>query len=336
MRPVSDMSTEAMARNASTRGRWLVATVMFAIGIVPVAEIARAVAPSNAPACSGATYSVVSGDSWSRIASRANISMTALLNANGATTATVIHPGQTLCLAPAAAVPAAPVTTTTTTPAPVAIPTGAGSTVSIDVFPAQGPCSFGDTYGAPRSGARFHEGVDIIAKAGQWVYAVKDGILSKKYLDAPGSLSGNGWRLTAGDGTYFFYAHLSTFATGLTVGSAVKAGQIIGQIGMTGDAPIPHLHFEVHPGGGASVNPTPVVKAVDGCKSSAVPPQPNGIPPVVAPVPAVPATPAPAAPVTPVAAPTTTVPAYVPGQDHRREPDPTVVASRPRRPPPAG
>ena len=78
----------------------------------------------------------------------------------------------------------------------------------------------------------------------------KDGTLTKKYLDAPGSLSGNGWRLTTSDGTYFFYAHLSTFAPGLTVGSPVKAGQIIGQVGMTGDAPIPHLHFEVHPGGG--------------------------------------------------------------------------------------
>ena len=126
------------------------------------------------------------------------------------------------------------------------------------MFPAQGPCSFTDTYGAPRSGGRVHEGVDIIAKAGQWLYAVKDGTLTKKYLDSPGSLGGNGWRLTIADGTYFFYAHMSAFAPGLSVGSAVKAGQIIGQIGMTGDAPIPHLHFEVHPGGGASVNPTPV------------------------------------------------------------------------------
>ena len=84
--------------------------------------------------------------------------------------------------------------------------------------------------------------------------------------------------MTSGDGTYFFYAHLSTFAPGLSVGSAVKAGQILGQIGKTGDASIPHLHFEVHPGGGASINPTPTVKAVDGCKNTAVPPQPNGIP----------------------------------------------------------
>jgi hypothetical protein len=229
---------------------------------------------------------------------------------------------------------------------PVTKPATPVPSVSIDVFPVQGPCSFSDTYAAPRSGGRVHEGVDVIAKAGQWVYAVKAGTLTKKYLNAPGSLSGNGWRLTAGDGTYFFYAHLSAFAAGLTIGSPVTAGQIIGQIGMTGAAPIPHLHFEVHPGGGASVNPTPVVKAVDGCKNSAVPPQPNGIPPIVTPttvpgltVPAttVPATTVPSkvpvpAPIVPaVTVPTTTVAPYVPSQDHRRDGDPAVPVTRPRR-----
>jgi hypothetical protein len=205
----------------------------------------------------------------------------------------------------------------------------------------QGLCVFSDTYGAPRSGGRVHEGVDIIAKAGQWLYAAKAGTLTKRYLDAPGSLSGNGWRLTTGDGTYFFYAHLSAFAPGLIVGSAVAAGQIIGQVGMTGDAPIPHLHFEVHPGGGPSVNPTPVVRAIDGCKTTAVPPQPNGIPQVTMPTTAVPAAavpgptvPAPTVPAPTVAAvttPTTTLPPYVPPAPPRRDSDPPVPAVRPRR-----
>jgi LysM repeat protein len=335
MRPVSDHNNGAEARIASTRSRWLFAIVMFAIGIVPVTEIANAVGPASVPACPGATYSVVSGDSWSRIAGRVGVSMTALVNANAATTATIIHPGQTLCLPSTASV----VATTTTTPAQAAAP-AAPATVSIAVFPAQGLCSFSDTYGAPRGGGRGHEGVDIIARAGQWVYAVKDGTLSKKYVDAPGSLSGNGWRLTSADGTYFFYAHLSVFAPGLVVGSGVKAGQIIGQVGMTGDAPIPHLHFEVHPGGGASINPTPVVRAVDGCKTTAVPPQPNGIPVIGAPT-TVPATTPPTTPATPATtppaaapattAPTTTVPAYVPALDHRRDTDPAPPITRPRR-----
>jgi hypothetical protein len=319
MLSVSDQCNGTGTHTVSNRTRWLVAIAAFAIGIVPVCEIARAVGPS--PACTGATYSVVSGDSWSRIASRNSVTMTALMNANGATTATVIHPGQTLCLPGSAT--AAATTTTVTTPAPTPAPASPHS-VAISVFPAQGPCSYGDTYGAPRGGGRFHEGVDIIAKAGQWIYAVQDGTLTKKYVDAPGSLSGNGWRLTVGGGTYFFYAHLSTFAPGLAVGSAVKAGQIIGQVGMTGDAPIPHLHFEVHPGGGASVNPTPVVKAVDGCKNSAVPPQPDGsggAPTTTAPATTVPVT------TVPDATPTTV---YVPPA-HRRDAAYTTGDLRPRR-----
>src|SRR4029079_13805619 len=173
MPPVSAKPSVAAPRTSSTRGRWLVAVVMFAIGIVPAAAIAKAVVPT-APACPGATYSVVGGDSWSRIASRQGVSMTSLINANGATTATVIHPGQTLCLPGTAGTPA-PTTPTSTAPTPPAttVP-GARPTVTLDVFPVQGPCSFGDTYGAPRSGGRSHEGVDIIAKSGQFVYAVKD------------------------------------------------------------------------------------------------------------------------------------------------------------------
>jgi murein DD-endopeptidase MepM/ murein hydrolase activator NlpD len=325
MPQVSDEQRRTGPRAGSTRARWLFAMVMFMVGIVPVCQIAKAVAPK--PACPGATYSVVSGDSWFRIAIRVNVTMTALLTANAATTATVIHPGQALCLpSGVAAAPTATATTTTTTvPTPAAQPTTAGGTGAISVFPVQGLCSFSDTYGAPRGGARFHEGVDIIANAGRWIYAVRDGILSKQYLNAPGSLSGNGWRLTVTDGTYYFYAHLSAFAPGLKVGSAVKAGQIIGQVGMTGNAPIPHLHFEVHPSGGASINPTPVVKAVDGCKTTAVPPQPGAIP-AATPATTVPATTVPVATV-PATTTTTTMP-----KAHRRDMDDLPkTPERPRR-----
>ena len=336
MPPVSDQHNGAGPRTASTHSRWLFATLMFVVGIVPVAEIAKAVGPSSAAACPGATYSVVGGDSWSRIASRNGVTMTALINANGATTATVIHPGQMLCLpttaTPTATPPAtAPATAPPTPPAtPPAEPSAATPAVAIDVFPVQGVCSFSDTYGAPRGGGRVHEGVDVIAKAGQWVYAVKAGTLTKQYRDAPGSLSGNGWRLTSAGGTYFFYAHLSAFAPGLAVGSVVAAGQIIGQVGMTGNAPIPHLHFEVHPGGGASIDPTSVVKAVDGCKITTVAPQPGDTPVSVPPVTVPPNTAPPTtAPPTTVPGPPTTV--YVPVQHRRAAPDQPIVIPRPRR-----
>ena len=143
----------------------------------------------------------------------------------------------------------------------------------INVFPSQGRCSFSDSWHAPRPGNRLHIGVDIVGPKGLALYAVVDGTITKMY-GADSSLSGNALRLTGADQTYFFYAHLDSFAPGITVGSTVRAGQIIGYMGSTGNSGVSHLHFEVHPGGGDAINPYPVVKAVDACHVTEVLPQP--------------------------------------------------------------
>ena len=142
---------------------------------------------------------------------------------------------------------------------------------TIQVFPVQGRCSFSNTWQEAR-GTRQHEGVDIIAPKGNLIYAVVDGTITKVYNNA--SLTGNGVRLTQPDGTYFFYAHLDTIAPNITVGTAVKAGQILGTNGATGNTTTPHLHFEVHPRGGAAIDPTPIVAAVNACHVTEVRPQP--------------------------------------------------------------
>ena len=165
---------------------------------------------------------------------------------------------------------------TSGTPAPTSTSAPTSSTVpvtttSISVFPVLGPCWFSDTWQVPRAGGRRHEGVDIIAKTGQPLYAVVDGTITRQFFDRPGSLGGNALRLTASDGTYFHYAHLSAFAEGVGLDSKVVAGQVIGYVGSTGSSSAPHLHFEYHPGGGAAVNPYPIVKAVDGCRSTTPP-----------------------------------------------------------------
>jgi len=149
---------------------------------------------------------------------------------------------------------------------PAATPTsGTDGSVSLAVFPVANTCRFSDTWGAVRSGGRTHQGVDILASSGTALFAVQTGTITRKRADSSGSLAGNALWLTAPDGTYFFYAHLSGFADGIVEGSAVNAGDVIGYVGATGNASIPHLHFEIHPGGGAAVNPYPFVKAVSGC-----------------------------------------------------------------------
>jgi murein DD-endopeptidase MepM/ murein hydrolase activator NlpD len=93
---------------------------------------------------------------------------------------------------------------------------------------------------------------------------VADGTLTRQTTG--GARSGNAWWLTTSTGTYFFYAHLASFANGLSVGSYVQAGDVIGSVGSTGNAVSPHLHFEVHPGGGGAVNPYSAIWMIGGCK----------------------------------------------------------------------
>jgi peptidoglycan hydrolase-like protein with peptidoglycan-binding domain len=151
-------------------------------------------------------------------------------------------------------------------PAPASQPTVA---VTIDVFPVQGKCWFGDTWQAPRGGGRLHEGVDVIAAKGNLLYAAVSGTISKMYWDFPGALAGNGLRIQQDNGTYVTYLHMDTFAEGIAVGAVVTAGQVVGTVGNTGNSATPHLHFEVHPGGGAAINPYPLIKPIDACSQTA-------------------------------------------------------------------
>ena len=157
------------------------------------------------------------------------------------------------------------VTGTLTTQTAVQLGLVAAPAISISVFPVQGLCSYENTWHAPRGVERLHLGVDILAKEGNLLYAVTDGTISKLYTVGTDKLAGNGVRLTMADGTYFFYGHMQKIADGITVGTKVKAGQVVGYLGKTGATNTPHLHIEVHPLGGAAIDPTPVMAAVDAC-----------------------------------------------------------------------
>ncbi len=117
------------------------------------------------------------------------------------------------------------------------------------------PAPFADTWGAPRSGGRRHQGVDMIGQRGIPVLAVVDGIAEAK----TNALGGTTVWFSGVDGHKYYYAHLDRYGQ---LGS-VTAGTTIGFLGQSGNAQfsIPHLHFEVHPFGGPAVNPYPTVAA---------------------------------------------------------------------------
>lgn len=138
-----------------------------------------------------------------------------------------------------------------------------GMTDSGMVCPVDGFHTFTDTWGAPRSGGRRHEGVDFMAARGTPVAAVTDGVIKRLRT---GGLGGITVRLVDAKGDEYYYAHLDSRAPGLSVGQEVEAGDLLGTVGTTGNSPdhIPHLHWEFLPGGGKAVNPTPLARRLCG------------------------------------------------------------------------
>jgi len=109
--------------------------------------------------------------------------------------------------------------------------------------------AYGDSWGAPRSGGRRHQGVDMLAPTGTPLISVVSGYVNQ----TTNPLGGVAIQLFGDNGNRYYYAHLSAYE-GLS--GWVPQGQVIGYVGDTGNAiGIPHLHFEIHPGGGIPVNP---------------------------------------------------------------------------------
>ena len=106
----------------------------------------------------------------------------------------------------------------------------------------------------PRWG-RTHSGLDMAAPSGTPIFAMAAGeIISAQYESG----YGNQTIIRHEDGTETWYCHQSRFE--LTSGF-VQGGQLIGYVGSTGNSTGPHLHVEIHPGGGDPVNPLTWMRA---------------------------------------------------------------------------
>jgi murein DD-endopeptidase MepM/ murein hydrolase activator NlpD len=127
----------------------------------------------------------------------------------------------------------------------------------IMLCPVDGAVSFTDTWGFARSGGRTHKGVDMMASQGTPTVAPVSG----EVVHRGSSLGGLSWYVYGDNGNMYYGTHLSGYAN-QGVGW-VEAGTLIGYVGSSGNASAsaPHLHFEIHPGGGAPVNPYPATAA---------------------------------------------------------------------------
>jgi hypothetical protein len=138
------------------------------------------------------------------------------------------------------------------------------------LFPLEKHISWTDTFGAARSGGRTHAGNDLMAPKMTPLLAVVDGKID--WLNLTGKLSSYNnlpyfnILLRGDDGNDYFYIHLNNdtpgtddgkggvqfaYAPGLTNGTRVHRGDVIGYVGDSGNAEDTgsHLHFEIHLGG---------------------------------------------------------------------------------------
>jgi hypothetical protein len=155
---------------------------------------------------------------------------------------------------------------------------GAGAargTVPPLLFPVVGAATYTNDFGAPRGQGR-HEGNDLMAAKRTPAVAVEPGTVKFWTTSAR---AGCMLYLYGESGTTYLYIHLNndltlgndnkggckpgvSFAHGLKSGARVQAGELVGYVGDSGDANgiASHLHFEVHPKGGAAVSPYPYLQ----------------------------------------------------------------------------
>ena len=160
-------------------------------------------------------------------------------------------------------------------PAPAASPDApqqaqdAGAASGKLLVPVEGvqPGQLSDNFGQARGEERQHEALDIMAPKGSKVLAVADGKVAKLFNSNAGGLTVYQFDPTE---TYaYYYAHLDRYVDGLKEGAALKRGDVLGYVGVSGnsDPNAPHLHFavfELTPSKewwkGRAINPYPLLR----------------------------------------------------------------------------
>lgn len=189
-------------------------------------------------------YTVVKGDTLTKIAAKYKVSggWKSVYDANKSVIGSnpnLIKPGQVLTIpGGTSSAPSTPKPSTPTPPASTGYvaPLAAGSYVKGDNLIVGGGGSMSRSAGG-------HSGLDLTAPQGTPVKSVAAGTVIHAGYGYAGAAYGNHVVIKHADGKYTLYAHLS--ASTVSTGAAVSAGQMIGNVGSTGNSSGPHLHFEV-------------------------------------------------------------------------------------------
>ena len=102
------------------------------------------------------------------------------------------------------------------------------------------------TFDDRRGGSRVHQAIDILAPQGTPVKAVEDGTVARLFISKAGGITV--YQFDPSEKFCYYYAHLDRYADGLKEGAQVRKGQVIGYVGVSGNAPknTPHLHFAIY------------------------------------------------------------------------------------------
>jgi len=121
-------------------------------------------------------------------------------------------------------------------------------------WPFAGATRMSDGFGprsAPCSGcSSFHDGLDLNPGVGAPIGSIADGIVSSVTASDNGGLGVhvmidhvvNGQRVTS------TYGHMLSGSAAVSEGQSVTAGQLVGNVGSTGQSTGPHLHLEIYSG----------------------------------------------------------------------------------------
>jgi murein DD-endopeptidase MepM/ murein hydrolase activator NlpD len=102
-----------------------------------------------------------------------------------------------------------------------------------------------DSFDEARGASRKHEAIDILAPLNTPVIAVESGTIGKLFRSDAGGITI--YQFDPSSTYVYYYAHLDHYAAGLVEGKYVDRGEVIGYVGVTGNAPknTPHLHFAI-------------------------------------------------------------------------------------------